>query len=205
MSHYTVAVFSKTQPRYEKDEIDELLYPFMEYDGEADYPQKFLEFVEDEDADIDPETKKHGYWQNPNAKWDWWVVGGRWRNKLIDMGGKPCNWALVSDIDFPKMEKRARINLEPYDSCAERHFYKAEYFKKLYPTEESYIRSKTVFSTYAVITPDGVWHAPETMGWWCMDDIEPEDKARFRDEYAERFIKPAIENGWYMTIVDCHI
>lgn len=25
------------------------------------------------------------------------------------------------------------------------------------------------------------------------------------DTYAENFIKPAIENGWYLTIVDCHI
>ncbi len=29
-----------------------------------------------------PETNVYGYWHNPNAKWDWFCVGGRWRGKL---------------------------------------------------------------------------------------------------------------------------
>jgi hypothetical protein len=27
----------------------------------------------------DPEKGRFGYWENPNKKWDWWVVGGQWR------------------------------------------------------------------------------------------------------------------------------
>lgn len=30
----------------------------------------------------DPETGKYGYWENPNAKWDWWLYGGRWRAQV---------------------------------------------------------------------------------------------------------------------------
>lgn len=30
----------------------------------------------------DDETGKYGYWENPNKKWDWWVIGGRWRGML---------------------------------------------------------------------------------------------------------------------------
>ena len=30
----------------------------------------------------DPETGKYGYWQNPNATWDWYLVGGRWTGLL---------------------------------------------------------------------------------------------------------------------------
>lgn len=26
----------------------------------------------------DPEHKRFGHWQNPNAKWDWFQIGGRW-------------------------------------------------------------------------------------------------------------------------------
>lgn len=26
----------------------------------------------------DPQLGKYGYWQNPNKKWDWWKIGGRW-------------------------------------------------------------------------------------------------------------------------------
>ncbi len=44
----------------------------------GDCAKEFLQFVEDSDADIDDETGKKGYWENPNAKWDWFRVGGRW-------------------------------------------------------------------------------------------------------------------------------
>lgn len=27
---------------------------------------------------LDPKTGRYGYWHKPNAKWDWWVIGGRW-------------------------------------------------------------------------------------------------------------------------------
>jgi len=27
----------------------------------------------------DPVTGKYGYWHNPNAKWDWYSLGGRWQ------------------------------------------------------------------------------------------------------------------------------
>ena len=30
----------------------------------------------------DPETGKYGYWENPNAKWDWYVIGGRFRGQV---------------------------------------------------------------------------------------------------------------------------
>lgn len=26
----------------------------------------------------DPEKKRYGYWENPNAKWDYYTIGGRW-------------------------------------------------------------------------------------------------------------------------------
>lgn len=30
----------------------------------------------------DEKTGRYGYWENPNKKWDWWEVGGRWAGKL---------------------------------------------------------------------------------------------------------------------------
>lgn len=29
-------------------------------------------------SDLDSKTGKYGYWENPNAKWDWYQLGGRW-------------------------------------------------------------------------------------------------------------------------------
>lgn len=34
------------------------------------------------DYEKDPETDEYGYWENPNAKWDWWLCGGRWRAQV---------------------------------------------------------------------------------------------------------------------------
>lgn len=42
--------------------------------------KNFKQFVKEwhTHASPDPETGKYGYWFNPNAKWDWFQVGGRW-------------------------------------------------------------------------------------------------------------------------------
>jgi len=39
-----------------------------------------------------------GYWHNPNAKWDWYVVGGRWSGVLdtYDPKSEPLNWKICS-------------------------------------------------------------------------------------------------------------
>lgn len=43
----------------------------------------FEEYLEDyHDATKDPETLDYGYWENPNAKWDWYQIGGRWAGML---------------------------------------------------------------------------------------------------------------------------
>lgn len=33
-------------------------------------------------AERDPKTKRFGYWQNPQKKWDWYQIGGRWSGKF---------------------------------------------------------------------------------------------------------------------------
>lgn len=59
--------------KYRKVEIPyKLLYPtfddFMkEYEGETK----------------DEETNDYGYWENPNRKWDWYEIGGRWNRHLL--------------------------------------------------------------------------------------------------------------------------
>lgn len=58
---------------------------FMEgRSGEAEVPFKTLfasfdEYMEDwEGSSKDEKKGKYGYWTNPNAKWDWYSMGGRW-------------------------------------------------------------------------------------------------------------------------------
>lgn len=218
MSHFTVAVFTENR---DLERVENLLAPFQENNME-DCPRQYLQFVEDADCDIDEKTGKRGYWENPNAKWDWYSIGGRAHGLLIAKEGKhgelgergffgpiaekgSYDSMKVEDIDFDAMRERAKKNLEPFESCFERKFYKPEYFQKKYPDEDAYVRTKTEFKTYACITPDGEWHAPGTMGWFGFDSSSPEEYRAFSGGYFDKFIIPAIENGWYMTIVDCHI
>lgn len=42
---------------------------------------------------------------NPNAKWDWWVVGGRWPNTLLHKNGQECNSLQKRDLDEEIMKK----------------------------------------------------------------------------------------------------
>ena len=47
---------------------------------------------------------------NPNSKWDWYVVGGRWDGMLklkLSHSEKECNSALVKNIDFTDFCTRA--------------------------------------------------------------------------------------------------
>lgn len=157
---------------------------------------------------------------NPDSKWDWYEVGGRWQGMLLLKPGKlgergnpglmtemtnNYDSALAADVDFEEMRRQLISQLTPYEHAIKNSFYKEEYMRQMFPTEEEYIQNNSAFTTYAVLTPDGEWHAPGDMGWFGMSTDEPDERRAWDDEYYERFIKPAIENNWRITIVDCHI
>lgn len=144
---------------------------------------------------------------SPNSKWDWYTVGGRWAGMLMLKGknAKVCDAAYVTEIDFEVMQRKAAATLKPYEDAMKSSYTKEEYMRERFPTEAEYVKRYTAFGTYAVITPDGKWHAPGNMGWWGMSSETPEEERVWELNYYDRFIKPAIENNWYMVIVDCHI
>lgn len=83
MSHFDCAVLL---PPVEgtvdgAEALDRAMAPYEEYlgdEGGGDY----LEFVADEDCDVDEGTGRRGYWWNPNTRWDCYRIGGRWGGKL---------------------------------------------------------------------------------------------------------------------------
>lgn len=48
-----------------------------------------------------------GRYTNPNAKWDWWQVGGRWSGKLRTKTGQSVDEGFVRDLDFDTARKEA--------------------------------------------------------------------------------------------------
>ena len=64
MSHFTVAVATK---KNSIDEVEKLLAPY------------------DENIEVEPYLDEDGdeTTYNPNSKWDWYQIGGRWNNSLV--------------------------------------------------------------------------------------------------------------------------
>lgn len=159
----------------------------------------------------DEETGRYGYWENPNAKWDWYVIGGRWKDLLKTKDGTHCSHGLLSDMDFSPDAEEAEKAIKKWDQVVngvdhgiEEWFCDSKkYFEETYGSAEFYAMSQSEFRTYAVITPDGEWHAKGRMGWFGVSLEEADDAHAWIKHYADAFIKPYVDR--HVFIVDCHI
>lgn len=118
--------------QYPKDSVEKTI-PLKEF-----YPtfEDFLDKYHNV-SEKDPQTGKYGYWYNPNAKWDWAVVGGRWTGffkpkegawgqlgESGSFGNKPKDgWVdhiAIGDVDFDfmkaKAEKDAHVEFDIVES-----------------------------------------------------------------------------------------
>lgn len=80
----------------------------------------FEEFMRDWHGhkEKDPIKKKYGYWHNPNSKWDWWVIGGRWPGKLkIKEEHKEVAGNLNFSYGWPEKEKLAVMSQRVADTA----------------------------------------------------------------------------------------
>lgn len=202
MSHYTVAVIS---PNNDEATIGQLLDPFYEE----------LE-VEQRSTTLDNGTI-HTYWCNPKAKWDWYTIGGRWNNYLTDKSGLRTNSTKIKDLDFkPDLDlynrsiRKWELLVEGAEPITEDdkeivswNRYKPEYYTSRFNNKEHFAMSTAEPLTYAILTPDGEWHAPGDMGWFGMSDESNEAAKEWDADYYEFIMSQNSEH--YITIVDCHI
>ncbi|MBO5032669.1 MAG: hypothetical protein J6D08_12430 [Lachnospiraceae bacterium] len=180
----------------------------------------------------DEEMKDFGYWENPNAKWDWWQIGGRWKGFLKAKDGNKGEISLVApiadregeyaqakvgDINFEPDPERYQKNLRWWEVVVEDSplrawedkreflsFYKKEYLIARYKTKELYAKIQSSVVTYAVIMPDGTWYQKGQMGWFGCSSETPDASFEWDMKFKENFIDKADPN-WTLTIVDCHI
>ncbi|MGG5344003.1 hypothetical protein [Enterococcus sp. AZ192] len=208
MSHFTVAVITE---KGTEQEVDKLLAPYQE-NNMGDCPQEYLEFNEDDDCDIDEQTGKKGYWENPNRKWDWYKIGGRWSGLLKLKTGEKINVAQIKDIDL-SLDQAAydeairfwEVIVEglPKQEGEEFHsFWKPEYYVETYGTKEKYAMDVAEFSTFAMVLPDGKWTEKGEMGWFGIDDSTSESRQEYKQTFKEIL---ETKSDYYITIVDCHI
>ena len=165
-------------------------------------------------------TKEIGYYGNPDAKWDWYSIGGRWENMLHtakDHNIYPCNTARVKDLIFPDRVKRqcdAKRFWEIYvdgdkpkneheESLVRGHYYNKQYYLDEYQTKENYMECESSFYTFALIEKNGEWNKLGDMGWFGFYD-----RKMTRIEWIKYFQETVFDNAGendYITIVDCHI
>jgi hypothetical protein len=147
---------------------------------------------------------------NPNSKWDWYQIGGRWSGELSLKGGYSANSAQIKDVDFGneidyEKYKKDKDFVEKYNKLVTEGdgFYKVSYLKSIYPTIEDYIRTNVAFGTFAVIDENGKWHEKGQMGWFSSSET-PDEGLMWDRNYYDNFIKSTNPNNW-ITVVDCHI
>jgi hypothetical protein len=123
----------------------------------------------------DSELKAYGYNSNPNARWDWFVIGGRWKNMLITKSGEICDSALVDDLDLDAMLKHHKEEYAKYwDGCK---------------TKEEFLAKKTLGGMFYEFNS-------ESEGWSTEEELNTDDGVR---EVLDR------HKGYYVTVVDCHM
>ena len=228
MSHYSVAVFSR-----KGQDIEELLAPYDENMKVEPYVWKSREEavayarenfktegktddecwrMAAEDSETDEDGNIYSTY-NPRSAWDWWTVGGRWGG-MLRVNGKPADSGRVGDMDFPVDRGAYEAALRFWDVVVDHKpagpgevpfsLYSEEYYREYYGDRETYARQMASFSTYAVITPDGEWHAPGRMGWFGCSSESADESRDWYGHYKERFLDAA-DPDWILTIIDCHI
>lgn len=113
---------------------------------------------------------------NPDSKWDWYRIGGRWDGDLIESPRRSdngFNW----DTDHQQLQNNS------------------------VPLEEL-LQRETLFTFFALVTPDGQWHEKGRMGWFAMvSDEMPEEGW----ETVSLNLYKKYREGHDIILVDAHI
>ncbi len=163
---------------------------------------------------------------NPDSKYDYYVVGGRWENSLKikedRLSEYPDNHmgyvdsAKVSDVDFFYVDPVSAVNSgrfwdikvegAPLKEGEKEPFslYNKDYYLERYKTRDNFIKTVNSFRTYAILTPDSKWHEPGQMGYFGMNDASVEDEVSFDKNYFN-ILDLEKYKDCYITVIDCHI
>lgn len=211
MSHATVMVIKRKGCR---KSLAELMEPYDENLG-----------IESEELDEEGNVISAG---NPDAKWDWYSVGGRWSNMLIlkGSGGKgSADVALAGEIDWDEMYKLPKDKIELHTQFWNCHvegqpvpanasealkeklkwtYYKPKYYKDRYHNLANYLAEIAMFSTFAVLDSDKGWIESGELGWFGVDSGTDEDHEKWNKNFRSRFVD-TLDPEDEIIIVDYHI
>jgi len=95
--------------------------------------------------ELDRKTGKYGYWENPQAKWDWYSLGGRWAGffklKSIELAGiqghhRAKDFARIEgkeipDIALDKVDQAKKKDIDFEGMLKEHRKIAQEYYEKI--------------------------------------------------------------------------
>lgn len=147
--------------------------------------------------------------RNPDSKWDWWSVGGRWSGILkLKKSDERRDILPFGDIDFDTMTASNIQKAEKNWAAAEGKNGQDRFLNHgvgKEDTHESFVFERSFpIVTFAVITKDGKWHERGSMGWWAIVSDEKETYADWASKYQERFLNN-LDSEDVLVILDLHI
>lgn len=214
--------------------LHELLIPYKERGCGDEDPEGFVErfctFEEDEDGREGHEGKR-GYWRNPNQKWDWWKVGGRFRGaigeddtvRLRDWNppkerrwNAESMWAAHQKIEAAKAAGTKPDMMDQWNLSHALHdlglMRKTEGQQDGRPGWEPIpftledLRTTHAWyflpATYAVLDSNG-WKAKAKMGWFGCDDSEMERSKAWALGWHKLVTERDPDS--ILVLIDCHI
>ena len=97
------------------------------------------------------------------------------------------------------------VEHKPLEDNEEKPFllYNEDYYRVFYKSREGYARRQAQFSTFAVISSNGIWEEKAECGCFGMSNETPQEAEKWEDNFFDNFIKG--NDDLFLTIVDCHI
>lgn len=124
-----------------------------------------------------------GYYRNPQAKWDWFVLGGRWRGSLHLLPGRT---GVTSEEGYDE---------EPVlpGTCDQARFGDIDWAKTRHPTGK--------LTPFAVLK-NGEWYEQGEMGWFGVA-ANMLDDAAWEEEVSHLLADVSADE--LVSVYDCHI
>ena len=151
---------------------------------------------------------------NPQSKWDWWVIGGRWTGLLVpnyDPSKDPDNIVTCSLCNGTgtRPDGVLRFGKEWAESCNGCNGCNGTGKSVKWPSgwkqfdgdimPLAQVSDETL--PFAILTPDGKWFEKGKMGWFGMSSDEKSE-----EEWAQTVKNVRAEYGdCIAVVVDCHI
>ena len=161
------------------------------YDHKEEYCKFFIEKFPELFAEFDNQYEEHGEdwngsrWKkndngvleewstyNPDSKYDWHSLGGRWGKSIKTKSGEFVDECFLDEIDWSPFKP------EDYEEEAKKDWSGKEY----HPLKENVQYHYTENDVPFCVIIDGVWYERGKMGWWAFVSDEKE-KGDWNEEF----------------------